>query len=944
MEKYPEPVSRKCTKIIFDQMNESIYKINIKGKKYVLGFFLFMKYNNKKIPILISNNDIINKIHNNKIDIINNNTNKTIELEKIINEDKKNRIVIIEIKEEAINDINFLEIDDRLYEKEGEFYYSKESIYLINYNNKFKDFSVSYGLIKEIKNSKIIYSSNKQLNNNFSLIFNLSNNKIIGLHNSSNSYYNKGILFKEIINRIINIYSRTIEIHIIIDIQNCTYNEKVYFLNNCEEKNKGSNKYEPIIISLKYLNSLNTILYINDKKYEYKRYFIPNKIGKYYIKLKLFFDFTYFQAMFSGCDKINSINFINFNKTRVIDMSSMFKNCKNLKNLNILSLNTNDVKSMNHMFEGCESLTNLDLSSFNTKNVIDMSYMFCNCKYLEQLDFYSFDTKNVMNMSNMFNGCKNLKQLNLSSFNTKKVLYINNMFYNCEKLECLNISSFNIKYVEDMENLFYNCKNLTNLNSYSFKAMNVKHMNNMFYGCENIRELDLSNFKTNYIKNMSKIFYNCKNLKILNLSSFDTKEVNDMNGMFYECKNLKMLDLSNFNTEKVKNMSNMFYGCSNLTDLDLSSFNSDNVENMDKMFYDCKNFIYKDLSSFFLTDFNNYRNEFFIEFIDEDNFLINKIKTIKLYDENGYIISNRNKLFIMKKKNKNKNKLFNPSLILNLIDANSQTENKNYKADCIVLVYNANNKKSLENIEILWLNNKINKNENNLIYLIGINYETKDKILTLEAENFFDLNKIKHINISGNDDNAFINLLNEFVNLRKVRYIKSRHKILILGDNCVGKTSLIKRIENNQFIEGTSLNTIGIDFIKKKINLNNGMETELLFADTSGIKRLRKIIFDQGFIRDCDCLILMYDIMERQTYDEAVNSLYKIIINEYKNIKLIYIVGNKIDEENKRQITNAEAKEFADEHGLYFFEISCKDGIGIDKFFEHLCNEITKIE
>ena len=87
--------------------------------------------------------------------------------------------------------------------------------------------------------------------------------------------------------------------------------------------------------------------------------------------------------------------------------------------------------------------------------------------------------------------------------------------------------------------------------------------------------------------------------------------------MFYGCENLKLLNLSNFNTKKVRNMSNMFYGCENLADLDISSFNCDLVKNMDKMFYGCKNFIYKNLSLLSDKDYNNYRNEYFIEFIDK---------------------------------------------------------------------------------------------------------------------------------------------------------------------------------------------------------------------------------------------------------------------------------------------------------------------------------------
>ena len=64
MEKYPEPITKHCTKIIFAQMNNSFYKIKIKEEKFEIGFFFYIKYKNKKVLILIASNDIKNGIHN----------------------------------------------------------------------------------------------------------------------------------------------------------------------------------------------------------------------------------------------------------------------------------------------------------------------------------------------------------------------------------------------------------------------------------------------------------------------------------------------------------------------------------------------------------------------------------------------------------------------------------------------------------------------------------------------------------------------------------------------------------------------------------------------------------------------------------------------------------------------------------------------------------------
>ena len=70
------------------------------------------------------------------------------------------------------------------------------------------------------------------------------------------------------------------EIHILFDIGTTDINKEIFFLDNCEI---GENKFEHGKFT--DLNKLNTELYINNKKTEFKISFIPEKEGKYIIKL-----------------------------------------------------------------------------------------------------------------------------------------------------------------------------------------------------------------------------------------------------------------------------------------------------------------------------------------------------------------------------------------------------------------------------------------------------------------------------------------------------------------------------------------------------------------------------------------------------------------------------------------------------------------------------------
>ena len=64
----------------------------------------------------------------------------------------------------------------------------------------------------------------------------------------------------------------------------------------------------------------------------------------------------------------------------------------------------------------------------------------------------------------------------------------------------------------------------------------------------------------------------------------------------------------------------------------------------------------------------------------------------------------------------------------------------------------------------------------------------------------------------------------------------------------------------------------------------------------------------------------------------------------YKNI-LIYLIGNKSDLEDKRQVSQEEAKKFAEENDLVFYETSALNGNNIEEIFVESATElVNKLE
>ncbi len=203
MKDYPKPINQKALQNILNQMNNSIYKFFIKKGKFDFGFFYKIKYKENYIPVAIINNYQFDKHYNNKINILINNEVKTIEIGDIRYKNENYNICILEIKGE-IDDFNFIEEDNDFHGLAIEEFYPKESIYIIQYNKENLDIHVSYGIINTIHKENIIYKANLTQKNNCSLIFNLSNNKLIGIHQNVLDCYNKGILLKHIINEFTN--------------------------------------------------------------------------------------------------------------------------------------------------------------------------------------------------------------------------------------------------------------------------------------------------------------------------------------------------------------------------------------------------------------------------------------------------------------------------------------------------------------------------------------------------------------------------------------------------------------------------------------------------------------------------------------------------------------------------------------------------------------------
>ena len=101
-----------------------------------------------------------------------------------------------------------MELDEKLFFENSDFFYKKTSAYIIQYPNK--QLAVSYGIINSLDKFNIIHLCSTDKGSSGSPILNLSNNKIIGIHKlkSENFNANFGTLLKYPINKFIKEYKQ----------------------------------------------------------------------------------------------------------------------------------------------------------------------------------------------------------------------------------------------------------------------------------------------------------------------------------------------------------------------------------------------------------------------------------------------------------------------------------------------------------------------------------------------------------------------------------------------------------------------------------------------------------------------------------------------------------------------------------------------------------------
>ncbi|ETW07678.1 hypothetical protein H310_02136 [Aphanomyces invadans] len=167
----------------------------------------------------------------------------------------------------------------------------------------------------------------------------------------------------------------------------------------------------------------------------------------------------------------------------------------------------------------------------------------------------------------------------------------------------------------------------------------------------------------------------------------------------------------------------------------------------------------------------------------------------------------------------------------------------------------------------------------------------------------------------------------------------AKYKLVFLGDQGVGKTSMITRFMYDTF-DNAYQATIGIDFLSKTMYLEN-RTVRLQLWDTAGQERFRSLI--PSYIRDSSVAVVVYDISNRASFLNTSKWIEDVRAERGQDV-VIMLVGNKTDIADRRQVSIDEGADKAKEDNVMFIETSAKAGHNIKTLFRKLATVLPGLE
>ena len=304
--------------------------------------------------------------------------------------------------------------------------------------------------------------------------------------------------------------------------------------------------------------------------------------------IKSLSNFFKFDGGDANSKKIISVDFTNFDSSKVEEVNSMFDGCTSIEEINFNNFQTSGrIKDMSNMFHECTSLKAIDLSRLVTPIVENMDSIFANCNALTFLDISNFDLRRLKNAQDMFTGLDNLVYINIynvksnEAFNKaiSKLNGIKNLMA-CQKEEIISgvinkccslygeidtCAQANYIIAKFNKNVFYPygfgyIEYDKSPNKYRNETYVIRHEKKVYKPDEVLNisaNTEVEIYFNTALVNLTRFFYsyddpNVEYLYSLNFAFFNSSLLESMDSAFYGCTSIKFIFLTNFEAPLLK--------------------------------------------------------------------------------------------------------------------------------------------------------------------------------------------------------------------------------------------------------------------------------------------------------------------------------------------------------------------------------------------------------
>lgn len=163
-------------------------------------------------------------------------------------------------------------------------------------------------------------------------------------------------------------------------------------------------------------------------------------------------------------------------------------------------------------------------------------------------------------------------------------------------------------------------------------------------------------------------------------------------------------------------------------------------------------------------------------------------------------------------------------------------------------------------------------------------------------------------------------------------------KMIIIGDSGVGKSSLTLKATKNKFDDFYNA-TVGFEFYTFNVKIDDKI-IKLQIWDTCGQEIYRSLI--SSFYKNAAIAMIVYSIDREESFKHLEYWINEIKNNSNPTTRII-LIGNKVDLEEKRQVSKEDGEKLALEHGICdYYETSAKTGFNSQLIFVQSCKILYK--